>query len=149
MRLSLSRRVVSGVLVALLAFGAVSAFGGAVLALVFNGAGVPLDLLAGTWFSSVLVLGLILGIVGGGTQLAAAFALLKRRRWALLGAAIAGFAMLIWIFTELAIIGYSWLQSVFFGLGMLELILVLALLGIAPEFVSPRHTDQPKKLATP
>ena len=54
---------------------------------------------------------------------------------------VAGFAMLIWIFTELAIVGYSWLQSVYFGLGALELILVLALLGIAPAFVSPwsRH----------
>jgi hypothetical protein len=45
--------------------------------------------------------------------------------------------MLIWIFTELAIIGYSWLQSLYFGLGALELILVFALLGIAPAIGSP------------
>ncbi len=72
-----------------------------------------------------------------GTQAAAAIALLTRRHWALLAAAVAGFAMLIWIFTEVAIIGYFWLQSVYFGLGMLELILVLALLGVAPGIVSP------------
>ena len=148
MRLSLSRRVLSSLLVALLIFGAMSAFAGAVLAIIFNGAGVPLDLLEGTWFSSVLVLGLILGILVGGTQLVAALASLKRRRWALLAAAVAGFAMLIWIFTELAVLGYSWLQSVYYGLGLLELILVLALLGIAPKFVSPRRTDQPEKLAS-
>lgn len=147
MSLLLPRRLVSRVLVSLLFFGAVSSFGGAVLAIVFNGAGVPLDQLAGTWFSSVLVLGLILGIIVGGTQLVAAFALLKRH-WGLLAAAVAGFAMLIWIFTELAVLGYSWLQSVYFGLGMLELILVLALLGIAPGVVSPAQ-GSPERLPAP
>jgi hypothetical protein len=137
MSLPLPRRLFSAVLVALLIFGAVSSFGGAVLAIVFNGAGFPLEHLAGTWFPSFLVPGLILGIIVGGTQLVAALALLKGRHWALLAAATAGFAMLIWIFTELAIIGYSWLQSVYFGLGALELLLVLALLGIAPAIVSP------------
>jgi hypothetical protein len=134
MVLPLHRRMVSGLLVSLLFFGAVSSFGGA---------GVPLDHLEGTWFSSLLVLGLVLGVVLGGTQLAAAAGLLKRRRWALLASAVAGFAMLIWIFTELAVLGYSWLQGVYFGLGMMELILVLALLGIAPGLVSAGHTKQP------
>jgi hypothetical protein len=115
----------------------------AVLAIVFDGAGVPREHLAGTWFPSFLGLGLILGIVLGGTHAAAAFALLTRRRWALLAAAVAGFAMLIWIFTEVAIIGYSWLQSLYFGLGILELILVLALLGIAPAVVSPIVAGHP------
>jgi hypothetical protein len=45
--------------------------------------------------------------------------------------AIAGFGMLIWIFVELAIIRrYSWLQAAYFALGVMELILVFALLGI-------------------
>jgi hypothetical protein len=137
-------------LVSLLVFDAVSSFGGAVLAIFFNGAGVPLEVLAGTWFqSSFLVVGLILGIILGGTHAVAAFALITRRPWALLASAVAGFAMLIWNFTELAIIGYSWLQSVYFGFGILELILVLALLGIVPEVVSPGHANQPGKSATP
>jgi hypothetical protein len=143
MSLPFSSRTVSGGLIALLVFNALSAFGGAVLAIVFNGAGVPLDLLAGTWFPSFLGPGLILGVVVGGTQAAAAFALLTRRHWARLAAAVAGFAMLIWIFTELAMIGYSWLQSAYFGLGTLELILVLALLGIAPAIVSPVIVGHP------
>jgi hypothetical protein len=74
----------------------------------------------------------------GGTQLAAATALLRGQLIALLLSAIAGFGMLIWIFVELAIIRqYSWLQSAYFALGAMELILVLALLGIAPELVVP------------
>jgi hypothetical protein len=146
--LPLSSKTFSGVLVTVLIFDAVSSFGGAVLAIVFNGAGVPPELLAGTWFPSFLAPGLILGIIVGGTHSAAAFALLTRRRWALLAAAVAGFAMLIWIFVELAIIGYTWLQSVYFGFGALELILVLALLGIAPLVVSPWRAS-PRELADP
>lgn len=92
--------------------------------------------LAGTPFPSFLVPGLVLGVIVGGTQLVAAVAIPTRRHWALLMAAVAGFGMLIWIFIELAIVGYSWLQSVYFGLGVLELILVLALLGVAPALVS-------------
>lgn len=146
MNLPISSRTFSGGLVALLIFNALSSFGGAVLAIVFDGAGVPREHLAGTWFPSFLGPGLILGIVVGGTQAAGAFALLTWRRWALLAAAVAGFVMLIWIFSELALIGYFWLQSVYFGLGTLELILVLALLGIAPAIVSPwlaGHTAGP------
>ncbi|MDQ0802119.1 hypothetical protein [Arthrobacter sp. SLBN-112] len=140
MNFPLSSKALSGVLIALLFFDAVSSFAGAVMAIFFNGAGVPLEVLAGTWFqSSFLVLGLILGIILGGTHTVAAIAMLTQRRWALLASAVAGFAMLIWNFTELAIIGYSWLQSVYFGFGALELILVLAVLGIAPAIVSPRQ----------
>jgi hypothetical protein len=46
--------------------------------------------------------------------------------------------MLIWIFVELAMIRqFSCLQAVYFGLGGLELVLVLALLGIVPALVEP------------
>lgn len=135
--LPISSKTFSGGLIALLIFNALSAFVGGVMAIFFDGAGVPREHLEGTWFPSFIGPGLILGIVVGGTQAAAAFALLTRRRWALLAAAVAGFAMLIWIFTEVAIIGYFWLQSAYFGLGTLELILVLALLGIAPAITSP------------
>jgi hypothetical protein len=46
--------------------------------------------------------------------------------------------MLIWIFTELAIIRqYSWLQAAYFGLGAMELIIVFALLGVVPALVVP------------
>jgi hypothetical protein len=138
MHLPLSNRSALGTLVALLLFGALSAFAGAVLGVAANGAGVPLEYLAHSPFSSYVVPGLVLGVVIGGTQLAAAVALLTRRCSALLLSAVAGFGMLIWIFVELAIIRqYSWLQTAFFTFGVLELILVLALLGIAPMFVNP------------
>jgi hypothetical protein len=138
MSLPVPSRIVARLLVALTLFGALSALTGAVLAVAANGAGVPLEYLANSPFPSYAVPGLILGAVVGGTQLAAAIALLRRQRLALLLSAIAGFGMIIWIFVELAIIRqYSWLQSAYFALGALELILVLALLGIIPVSESP------------
>ncbi|AXH36085.1 hypothetical protein DVJ78_12255 [Humibacter sp. BT305] len=124
------------VLVVMLGFGAVSAVAGALMGALFDGAGVPVEYLAGSPFTSYLVPGLILGLVVGGSQAVAALAVIWRTRTALLVAAVAGFGMLIWIFTELAIIGeYSWLQTFYFALGALQLIAVLALLGIAPRIV--------------
>jgi hypothetical protein len=127
-------------LTVLVVFGALSAFVGSVLAVGFNGAGVPLNHLVNSPFTSYVVPGLVLGLVVGGTQLAAAVALLARRGAALLMSAVAGFGMLIWIFVELAVIKqYSWLQTAYFTLGVLELILVLALLGIIPALVERRR----------
>jgi hypothetical protein len=46
--------------------------------------------------------------------------------------------MIIWIFVELAMMQqFAWLQAAFFILGGLELVLVLALLGIVPALVQP------------
>ena len=138
MHLPVSNHLVVRTLAVLVVFGALSALFGAVLAIASNGAGVPLEYLANGPFSSYFVPGLILGLVVGGTQLAAAIALLAKRDTALLLAAVAGFGMLIWIFVELAMIRqYSWLQAAYFILGGLELILVLALLGIIPALVNP------------
>ena len=125
-------------LIALALFGVVSAAWGAVLAVGQQGGGVPLSYLAGTPFHSFLLPGLILGGVVGGTQLAAAIALWRRWQPSLLLAAVAAFGMLLWIFIELAMIGhYSWLQAVYFGHGILEMVLVLGLLGIAPGVMRP------------
>jgi len=144
MHVRLSNRSVVRTLVALAIFGALSASIGAVLAIAANGAGIPIEYLAHSPFSSYFVPGLVLGVVVGGTQLAAAVTLLAKRRTALLLSAVAGFGMLIWIFVELAIIRqYSWLQTAYFGLGGLEFILVLALLGICPALVDPlQRTDE-------
>jgi hypothetical protein len=122
------------VLIALLLFGSVSSCAGAVMGIAFNGAGIPLEYLEGSPFDSYLIPGLILGVVVGGTQLAAAGCLLIRHPWSLPISAVAGFGMIIWIFVELAmILVYSFLQTLYFGLGALELILVLLLLGIVPR----------------
>jgi hypothetical protein len=131
------------ILIVFLWFGAASAFGGAVLAIVANGAGVPLSLLDGTPFTSFLVPGLILGIVIGGTQALAAVALHRAGRSSAMTASVAGFGMVIWVFVELALISeYFWLQGLYFGVGIAQLGLVLVLLNVLnphPQSVaSPR-----------
>ena len=150
MHLPVSNRIVVRLLVVLVLFGALSSLAGAVLAIAANGGGVPVEYLTNSPFSSYVVPGLILGVVVGGTQLAAAIALLVRRRAALPLSAVAGFGMLIWIFAELAIIGqYSWLQAAYFILGALELTLVLVLLGVIPALVVPlRDSDNIKSAAS-
>lgn len=117
-------------LLSLLCFGAISALAGAVLGVAANGAGVPLSYLQGTPFTSYVIPGLILGLVVGGTQGLAAITIQQRHPYGPLAAAIAGFGMVIWIFVELAITGYTWLQAIYLALGIGELALVLVLLGV-------------------
>lgn len=124
------------VLLSLLYFGAISAFTGGVLGVAANGAGVPLAYLEGTPFTSYLVAGLILGLVVGSTQGVAAIATHRRHPGGLLAATVAGFGITIWIFVEIAITGYSWLQSIYLTLDIGEVALVLVLLGI----LHPSHT---------
>ncbi|MDQ2755967.1 MAG: hypothetical protein M3Y71_05310 [Actinomycetota bacterium] len=130
--LGVERSTVTRVLTVMLAFGAVSALAGLVIAIPGGGAGFPVSELEGTPFTSFVVPGLLLGVVIGGTQLAAAVAVARSRGTGPLLAGVAGFGMLVWIFTELAMIGYSVLQTVYFVLGLLELMLVLLLLGVVP-----------------
>jgi uncharacterized membrane protein len=65
MRLRIRSSLVTGVLIVLLIFGALSSFAGAVMAIAFNGAGVPLEYLADSPFDSYLVPGLILAVLLG------------------------------------------------------------------------------------
>ncbi|SDZ42684.1 hypothetical protein [Herbiconiux ginsengi] len=134
----ISDTVTRPVLVGILALGAVSSFGGAVLAIFFDGGGVPHEYLEGSAFTSFLVPGLVLGVVVGGTQLAGAVTLLLRPRAGIVLSAVAGFGMIIWIFVEIAVIReYSWLQTAYLAVGIAELVLVLALLGITPSIARP------------
>lgn len=97
----------------------------------FDGAGVPHRYLDGTPFDSFVAPGLILGVVVGGTHAVAAFAVYRRDRVGALAAAVAGFGMMIWIFVELAMISeFSWLQVMYFAIGLCEVVLVLLLGGI-------------------
>ncbi|WBM79141.1 hypothetical protein KIV56_11635 [Cryobacterium breve] len=136
MKLSVSAALLRGILIGLLLFGAVSAFAGGILGAFLNGGGIPLTYLEGSPFSSYLVPGLVLGLIVGGTQLLGAIGLLRRAEWALIASVVAGFGMVIWIFVEIAVIRkYSALQTVYFTLGSAQLILVYALLGLAPGMV--------------
>ena len=69
----------------------------------------------------------------------------KRHPVALLAAAVAGFGMVVWLFVEVAITGYSWLQAVYLLLGIGELALVMAILGILHTSGSPHGANaQPR-----
>ncbi|MFM9921273.1 hypothetical protein [Lacisediminihabitans sp. H27-G8] len=118
------------VLVVVLYFGTISAVAGGFLGVVANGAGVPLEYLQGTPFTSYVVPGLILGVLVGGTQGFAAITTQRQNRYGHVATAVAGFGMILWIFVELAITGYSWLQAVYLALGIIELLLVLVILGV-------------------
>jgi hypothetical protein len=122
------------VLIVSLWFGALSAVAGGVLGIFANGAGVPLAYLQHTPFESYLVPGLLLGVVIGGTQLAAAVLLHRRHPYGLTAAAVAGFGMIVWIFVELAVISeFSPLQVVYLALGMAQVLLVLIALGLLAD----------------
>jgi hypothetical protein len=95
---------------ALLAFGALNAFGGAWYGLA-GAKGVPTEWLEGSPFSSYFIPSLVLGIVVGGSFLLAAVAVFRRWRSARLLAFGAGAVVLGWLAVQVAIIGYiSWMQ---------------------------------------
>ena len=113
-------------------FNALSAIAGGVAIITTGGIGMPAAFLENSLFPSFTWPGLILLIVVGGTQGLAAVLLILRRESALLWAAVAGFGMLIWIFAETGLIrGWSWLQMLYFATGTAQLVLVLAMLGVA------------------
>lgn len=90
----------------------------------------PVDYLAGTPFTSYLLPGLVLGIVVAGTHGLAFVLELKRHRWADLSAAVAAFAVLIWIFIQMIFIPFSFLQAVYFVAGVAEAGLVMVRLDL-------------------
>ena len=105
-------------------FAALSAFAGALGLLVGNI--VPLSVLHETPFADFTVPALLLGIVVGGSALAAALialvgprrmALFKPLRFDALVAAVAGGTMVGWMTVEIAMIGLgSWVQTVYFAI---------------------------------
>lgn len=99
----------------------------------------PVEYLDGTPFSSYLIPGIVLAVVVAGTQ-AIAFAMeLRRHPWADAATAVAGFAVLVWIFVQMVFIPFSFLQAAYFLTGLLEVGLVMVRLGLfapVPEPVS-------------
>lgn len=113
------------------AFNALSAVAGGFAILATGGMGMPEAMLEGSPFTSFTWPGVILLVVIGGSQAVAVVLLSGRRPSALLWSAVAALGMLIWIFIETGIIrGLSWLQVLYFATGVLQLVLVLALLGV-------------------
>jgi hypothetical protein len=118
-------------LVLVAAFNALSAVGGGIGMVTADGLSMPKSMLADTPFSTFTIPGLILALVVGGTQSAAVWLLLARRRSALLWSAVAGFGMLIWIVTEIGFIhAMMYAQVIYLVTGLMQLILIFSLLGI-------------------
>ena len=92
--------------------------------------GMPLSMLEGSPFSDFLVPGLILLIVVGLPPLVAVYGLAGRRRWGRWFAIVAGAGLVIWIITEVVLLGYlpGTGLGLQIGMGLLGvLILVMAL----------------------
>ena len=119
-------------------FAAVSAIVGAV-GLVVGFMNIPVSVLAPTPFADFTIPALLLGIVVGGSALAAAaIALFGPRRFEALATAGAGCVMVGWITVEIAMIGLgSWLQPAYFVVGLV----MIGLAGLL-QWASRPHVEQ-------
>ena len=118
-----SRRFIRYLLGALLAFGALNAFGGGFYGLA-GAKDIPTEWLRGSPFSSYFVPSLILLVVVGGSFLASAIAVFARFRFDRPMALATGATVLGWIAVEVAIIGsVSWMQPATVAVGLLVLLL--------------------------
>lgn len=127
-------------------FAAVSAFAGA-LGLVVGYMNIPLSVLNTTPFADFTVPALLLGVVVGGSALAAAaIALFGPHRVVWFGwrseplaALAAGCIMVGWMSIEFALIGLSiWVQAVYFVVG-----LVMIGLAILYQWTESRQIERP------
>lgn len=111
-------------LIALLLFLGITAAIGGIQLIRTNGMGMPADWLSKSPFPNFIIPGLILLFVVGGSGLLAAFLQIKKHKYSIEASVTAGFGILIWIFTELMLIPHaSFLQVIYFALGILILIL--------------------------
>lgn len=125
------RAIIFWSLLVVTVFNALSSIVSGIAMLATGGLGMPLSFLETSPFPSFTLPGLILVLVVGGSQALAAGLLMARRESSLLWSAVAGFGMLIWIFTEIVLIREAaWLQVLYFATGTVQLIMVFALLGI-------------------
>lgn len=104
----------------------------------------PPEYLAGSPFDSYLVPGLVLAAVLGGGHAFAFVQLERRMPRALVVAAGAGFATLIWIFVQMMYIPFSFLQALYFAVGLAELGFVLLMLDLLGRPMSRRATPRSK-----
>lgn len=102
-----------------------------------NNVGMPLSLLEGSPFSDYLVPGLILLIVVGLPPACAFFGVIRHQRWGVWLAAVAGAALVIWIITEVILLGY--LPGAGVGLQIAMGVLGLAIFVAAVVLVSSWH----------
>lgn len=99
--------------------------------------GLSADYLDGSPFSSYLVPGILLAVVVGGIHSTGYLMLKRRTRGSVLTAAVAGFALLIWIFVQMVFIPFTVLQAIYFTAGLAEIGLVLVMLGLFTDDEAP------------
>lgn len=115
-------------LVIILLMVGLSAVQGAYGLIFKNGLGMPLDFLQNTPFHSYFWPGMILGFIVGGTSLVAAFFMLRSYKYRFEACAVAGFGLLIWLFTELFLLPeHSFLTVIYFALAIAILVLTMLL----------------------
>jgi hypothetical protein len=120
--------VVEGILQAFIGLGAVIC--GALLVVAPDGRllRMPLEMLEGSPFRSFLIPGLILFLVNGVGNAVSAILCFRRNRIAGFTGMVFGFGLIIWIFVQVSMIGGGhWLQYLYFGLGILLLVLGIAM----------------------
>ncbi len=89
---------------------------------------IPLSLLEDSPFEDFLIPGIILFIVNGLGNLIACFLSFRQYKIAGLAGIFFGMALMIWIFIQVSMIGGGhWLQYLYFGLGIVELLLGMAI----------------------
>ncbi len=101
-------------------------------------------MLAGTPFSDFTLPGLILGLVVGGTQLAVAISLRARHPRAMQLAALAALTLIIWLVTQLVMIGFFGLQLFMLSIGLVELTLAALSLASREPVQTPDNLAQAK-----
>jgi hypothetical protein len=84
----------------------------------------PIDMLKNSPFRSFLIPGIILFLVNGVGNIVSAVLCFKMHRIAGFAGMFFGFGLIIWLFVQINMIGGgSWLQYLYFVLGLLELLI--------------------------
>jgi hypothetical protein len=99
----------------------------------------PQEYLEGSPFSSYLIPGMLLILLVAGVHAVAFVTTLSESRWGMPLSAAGGFACLIWIFVQMIYIPFSFLQALYFGLGLVELGVTMVLLGILSRPAQPHR----------
>jgi len=123
-----------GVLQSLIGIGAVIC--GALLVIRPDGRylQMPLDMLKNSPFRNFLIPGLILFLVNGAGNIVSAVLCFRMHRLAGFGGLFFGFGLIIWLFVQINMIGGgSWLQYLYFVLGILQLLLGILMRELEPK----------------
>ena len=94
----------------------------------------PLDLLKDSPFRNFLIPGMILFLVNGVGNIASAVLCFRIQRIAGFTGMFFGFGLIIWLFVQISLVGGGhWLQYMYFGLGIIQLLLGIAMRELAKE----------------